>query len=125
MIKQFIGATLASAAFAAPVAAGQYANVEASSSIQDGDYKSTRIDTHYGWEGKLGDSSKYYIQGGPSFVSKDAAESLEYQVGGKVGVKTKLTEDLSSYAEVKAYSADEWDLSDLKVSVKAGLKYTF
>ena len=46
MIKQLLGATLASAAIAAPVSAGQYANVEANSSFQDGDYSATRIDTH-------------------------------------------------------------------------------
>ena len=64
------------------------------SSIQDGDYSSTRFDTQYGWEGEPGESSKYYVQGGPTFLSRDGAEDLEYQVGGKVGIKTKLTEDV-------------------------------
>ena len=125
MIKQLLGATLASAAIAAPVSAGQYANVEANSSFQDGDYSATRIDTHYGWEGELGESSTYYVQGGPSFLSRDGAEDLEYQVGGKVGIKTKLTEDVTAYSELKAYSGDDWDLNDVKLSVKAGLKYSF
>ena len=124
-MKKIFALSAASVLMAAPAMAGSYANVEANSSFQDGDYSSTRIDTHYGWEGELGDSSKYYIQGGPSFLSRDGAEDLEYQVGGKVGIKTALTEDLSAYGEVKAYSAEDWDVSDLKVSVKAGLKYTF
>ena len=110
---------------AAPAMAGQFANVEANSSIQDGDYSSTRFDTQYGWEGTLGESSKYYIQGGPSFLSRDGAEDLEYQVGGKVGIKTALTEDVTAYSEIKAYSGDDWDLNDVKLSVKAGVKYTF
>ena len=124
-MKKIFALSAASVLMAAPAMAGSYANVEANSSFQDGDYSSTRIDTHYGWEGELGDSSKYYIQGGPSFLSRDGAEDLEYQVGGKVGIKTALTEDLSAYGEVKAYSAEDWDVSDLKMSVKAGLKYTF
>ena len=124
-MKKIFALSAASVLMAAPAMAGSYANVEANSSFQDGDYSSTRIDTHYGWEGELGESSKYYIQGGPSFLSRDGAEDLEYQVGGKVGIKTALTEDLSAYGEVKAYSAEDWDVSDLKMSVKAGLKYTF
>ena len=124
-MKKFFALSAASVLMAAPAYAGSYANVEANSSFQDGDYGSTRIDTHYGWEGTLGESSKYYVQGGPSFVSVDGAESLEYQVGGKVGIKTALTEDVSAYGELKAYSADDWNLSDTKLSVKAGVKYTF
>ena len=124
-MKKIFALSAASVLMAAPAMAGSYANVEANSSFQDGDYSSTRIDTHYGWEGELGESSKYYVQGGPSFLSRDGAEELEYQVGGKVGIKTALTEDVSAYGEVKAYSAEDWDVSDLKVSVKAGFKYTF
>ena len=125
MIKKILTLSAASVLMAAPAVAGQYANVEANSSFQDGDYSSTRLDTHYGWEGKLGESSKYYVQGGPSFVSVDGADDMEYQVGGKVGIKTALTEDVSAYGELKAYSADDWSLSDTKLSVKAGVKYTF
>lgn len=124
-MEKIFALSAASIFAAAPAMAGSYANVEANSSFQDGDYSSTRIDTHYGWEGELGESSKYYVQGGPSFVSRDGADDLEYQVGGKVGIKTALTEDVSAYGEVKAYSAEDWDVSDLKVSVKAGFKYTF
>ena len=124
-MKKIFALSAASVLMAAPAMAGSYANVEANSSFQDGDYSSTRIDTHYGWEGELGESSKYYVQGGPSFLSRDGAEELEYQVGGKVGIKTALTEDVSAYGEVKAYSAEDWDVSDLKMSVKAGVKYTF
>ena len=124
-MKKIFALSAASVFAAAPAMAGQYANVEANSSFQDGDYSSTRIDTHYGWEGELGESSKYYVQGGPSFVSRDGADDLEYQVGGKVGIKTALTEDVSAYGELKAYSGDDWDLNDVKLSVKAGVKYTF
>ena len=124
-MEKIFALSAASVFAAAPAMAGSYANVEANSSFQDGDYSSTRIDTHYGWEGELGESSKYYVQGGPSFLSRDGAEDLEYQVGGKVGIKTKLTEDVTAYSELKAYSGDDWDLNDVKLSVKAGVKYTF
>ena len=49
----------------------------------------------------LGESSKYYVQGGPTFLSRDGAEDLEYQVGGKVGIKTKLTEDVTLTVSLK------------------------
>ena len=124
-MKKIFALSAASVLMAAPAMAGQFANIEANSSIQDGDYSSTRFDTQYGWEGTLGESSKYYIQGGPSFLSRDGAEDLEYQVGGKVGIKTALTEDVTAYSEIKAYSGDDWDLNDVKLSVKAGVKYTF
>ena len=124
-MEKIFALSAASVFAAAPAMAGSYANVEANSSFQDGDYSSTRIDTHYGWEGELGESSKYYVQGGPSFLSVDGADDLEYQVGGKVGIKTALTEDVSAYGELKAYSGNDWDLNDVKLAVKAGVKYTF
>jgi hypothetical protein len=124
-MKKFFALSAASVLMTAPAMAGQFVNVEANSSIQDGDYSSTRIDTQYGWEGTIGEDSKYYVQGGPSFLSRDGAEDLEYQVGGKVGIKTALTEDVTAYSELKAYSAEDWDLNDIKLSVKAGVKYTF
>ena len=124
-MKKIFALSAASVLMAAPVQAGQFVNVETNSSIQDGDYSSTRFDTQYGWEGELGESSKYYVQGGPSFLSRDGAEDLEYQVGGKVGVKTQLTENVLAYSELKVYSGDDWDLNDVKMSVKTGFKYTF
>ena len=124
-MEKIFALSAASIFAAAPAMAGSYANVEANSSFQDGDYSSTRIDTHYGWEGELGESTKYYVQGGPSFVSVDGADDLEYQVGGKVGIKTALTEDVDAYGELKAYSGDDWDLNDVKLAVKVGVKYTF
>ena len=107
-----------------PAFAGQFVNVEANSSFQDGDYSSTRFDTQYGWQDSLGDKSKYYVQGGPSFVSRDEGDT-GYQFGGKVSIKTEVTEDLTAYGELKGYTGDEYDFSDIKLAVKAGLKYTF
>ena len=123
MIKQILVAS-ATTLLAAPAMAGQYANVEANSSFEGGEYGSTRIDTHYGYENDLGENSKYYVQGGPSMVSRNG-KGLEQQVGGKVGIETELTEDLTSYGEVTGYSSKDWDLSDIDVSVKAGLTYRF
>ena len=106
-MKKFFALSAASVLCAAPVMAEQFVNVEANSSFQDGDYSSTRFDTQYGWEGELGESSRYYVQGGPSFVSSDGAEELEHQVGGKVGIKTALTEDVTAYSEIKAYFGND------------------
>lgn len=124
MIKKFFALSAASVLCAAPVMAEQFVNLESNSSFQDGDYSSTRVDTQYGWQDSLGDKSKYYVQGGPSFVSRDEGDT-GYQFGGKVGIKTEVTEDLTAYGELKGYTGDEYDFSDIKLAVKAGLKYTF
>ena len=123
-MKKIIALSAASLLSASPVFAGQYANVEANTSFQDGEYGSTRIDTHYGYEGQLGEDSRYYVQGGPSFVSRDGAGTAN-QFGGKIGIKTELREDVVAYGELKGYSGDDWDLSDIKLGVKLGVKYTF
>ena len=66
------------------------------------------------------------MQGGPSFVSRDGAEELSIKLVARSVLKPNLTEDVTAYSEIKAYSGDDWDLGDVKhVSVKAGVKYTF
>ena len=124
MIKQILGATLASAAFAAPVSAGVFANVESNSGFADGDYSSTLIESHLGYEGELGNDSSWYIQGGPAFGLIPDEDNENY-VSGKVGASWDIVEDTTVYGEVSAMTADEWDFDTLGLGVKAGVTYRF
>ena len=124
MIKQFLSATLASAAIAAPVSAGQYANVEANSGFSAGDYTSTLIETHYGYEGEFGETGSWYIQGGPAFDLQDGTDS-ESKVSGKVGASFDVTENVEAYGEVSVLSGEDWDISETGVGVKTGFVYRF
>ena len=88
----------------------------------DGDYTSTLTEAHVGWETDLGKSSKFYIQGGPAFKFVDDGDNQSL-ASGKVGIKSALTERLSVYGELKAYSGDEYNFDTLAVGVKTGVKY--
>ena len=109
---------------AAPAVAGPYVNLEMNQKFDTGDYSSTLTEAHVGWETDLGKSSKFYIQGGPAikFIDDGDNQSL---ASGKVGIKSALTERLSVYGELKAYSGDEYNFDTLAVGVKSGLKYSF
>ena len=109
---------------AAPAFAGPYVNVEANSKVNGGDYDSTLIETHVGFEGNLGDKTKWYIQGGPATQLNDASDT-ESKVSGKVGAKVALTEKLGAYGEVKVISEDSWEIPDSNVGIKTGFKYKF
>ena len=109
---------------AAPAVAGPYVNVEANQKFDTGDYTSTLTEAHVGWEQKLGKSSKFYIQGGPAIKLVDDGDNQSL-ASGKVGIKSALTERVSVYGEVKAYTGDEYNFDTLAVGVKSGIKYTF
>ena len=109
---------------AAPAVAGPYVNVEANQKFDTGDYTSTLTEAHVGWETDLGKSSKFYIQGGPAFKFVDDGDNQSL-ASGKVGIKSALTERVSVYGEVKAYTGDEYNFDTLAVGVKSGIKYTF
>ena len=65
MIKTAFAAVAAASALAAPAAfAGPYVNVEANSGWTGSNYTGTTTDAHVGYEGTLGESSSWYVQGG-------------------------------------------------------------
>ena len=111
-------------AFAAPVAAGPYVNLEAKQKWSGEDYKSATLETHVGYENKLGDSASWYIQGGPQIRFPDDAEQVG-AASGKTGMKFKVTKRLSAYGEVSAATKEGLELEGLGVGTKAGLKYKF
>ena len=123
-MKKFFALSAASVLCAAPAIAGPYANVESNSGFSGGDYDSTLLEAHVGYEGPLGEDSSWYIQGGPAFGFIPDEESEQY-LSGKVGVSTDVAEDLTLYGEVSFISADDWDFDNVGLGVKAGATYRF
>ena len=109
---------------AAPVLAGPYVNVESNSGFSAGDYTSTLVEKHVGYEGELGESATWYVQGGPALEFNDAS-GTESKVSGKVGATVALTEKVDTYGEFAVVSDDSWDISESDLGLKAGFKYTF
>lgn len=95
--------------------AGPYVNVEANSGWAGTDYGGTVIDNHIGFEG-----DNWYIQGGPSIVSPDGADST-VELSGKAGGSLPLGEKLGAYGEVSFVTGDEVN----GYGTKVGLKYSF
>ena len=114
----------ASILFAAPAIAGPYVNVESNSGFSSGDYTSTLVEKHVGYEGELGESATWYVQGGPALEFTDAS-GTESKVSGKVGATVALTEKVDAYGEFAVVSDDSWDISESDLGLKAGFKYTF
>ena len=123
-MEKIFALSAASIFAAAPAMAGSYANVEANTGFDAGDYTSTLIETHYGYEGELGEDATWYIQGGPAFDLQDGADG-ESKVSGKVGASVALTESVDAYGEVSVLSGEDWDISESSVGVKTGFTYRF
>ena len=125
MIKTAFAASAAAVAFAAPGAAlaGPYVNVEANSGWTGSDYTGTTTDAHVGYEGTLGESSSWYVQGGASFVSPDGAET-DVVPSGKAGLGIALTDSLGAYGEVSFIGSGDSDI-DRGYGAKLGVKYSF
>ena len=123
-MKKIFALSSAAVLSASPAFAGTYLNVEGNTSFVDGDYSSTLLETHVGYEGELGDDTTRYVQGGPAFQFVDGAENGEL-VSGKLGMEHQITEELSGYGEIYVVSADDWDISDSNVGIKSGLTYRF
>ena len=115
----------AAAILAAPAAiAGPYVNVETNAGYTGDDFNGSVTDFHVGYEGPIGDSATYYIQGGPALVAVDGEEN-ETEISGKAGVGVDVTEQVNLYGEV-AFLTEGQDFDDnLGLGVKAGVKYSF
>ena len=121
---KLIAITAATVLASTPAFAGVYGNVESNSGFADGDYSSTLIESHLGYEGELGNDSSWYIQGGPAFGLIPDEDNENY-ASGKVGASWDIVEDTTVYGEVSAMTADEWDFDNLNLGVKAGVTYRF
>ena len=125
MIKTAFAAAAAAAAFAAPGAAlaGPYVNVETNAGWTGTDYTGATTDFHVGYEGALGDSSAWYVQGGASYLAPDGADS-DTVPSGKAGISVAATESVGVYGEVSFVGSGDSDI-DRGYGGKLGVKYSF
>ena len=124
-MKKFFALSVASSVLAAPAAfAGQYVNIESNTGVAGGDYSSTLVETHYGYEGSVGENTTWYVQGGPAVDFQDGGEA-EQKVSGKLGAEIAVTEKASAYGELSVVSDDDWELSSADLGIKAGVTYRF
>jgi len=123
-IKSTIAALAASPfVFAGAAFAGPYVNVEANSGWTGADYTGTNTDLHVGYEGALGESASYYVQGGATVVSPDGGEA-DTVPSGKAGIGVGVTDALGLYGEVSFIGSGD-DNVDRGYGTKAGIKYSF
>jgi len=123
MIKSVFAAAAALSMSAGAALAGPYVNVEANSGFTGSNYNGTTTDAHVGYEGALGDSASYYIQGGASLVSPDGGES-DTVPSGKAGLGLAVTDALGAYGEVSFIGSGD-DNIDRGYGAKLGVKYSF
>jgi outer membrane autotransporter protein len=124
MFKTVFAATAALFTSAGAALAGPYVNVETNAGWAGDDYVGATTDIHAGFEGEVG-SASVYVQGGQSIVAIDGEEN-ETRISGKVGVGVPVTDALGIYGELSAITAtDEFDMDDLSVGGKLGVKYNF
>ena len=123
MIKSVFAAAAAAPLFAGAALAGPYVNVEANSGWTGSNYNGTSTDAHVGYEGTLGESASWYVQGGATLVSPDGGET-DTVPSGKAGVGVALTDALGAYGEVSFVGSGDSNI-DRGYGTKLGVKYSF
>ena len=123
MIKSVFAATAALSMSAGAALAGPYVNVETNAGWTGDDYSGATTDFHVGYEGALGDSASYYVQGGASVVSPDGGES-DTVPSGKAGLGFAVSDALGAYGEVSFVGSGDEDI-DRGYGAKLGVKYNF
>ena len=123
MIKSVLAAAAAAPLFAGAAFAGPYVNVEANSGFSGSNYTGTALDTHVGYEGALGESASWYVQGGATVKMPDGG-ATDTVPSGKAGLGVGLTDSLSAYGEVSFVGSGIAGV-DRSYGTKAGLKYSF
>ena len=123
MIKSVFAATAALSVSAGAAVAGPYVNVETNAGWTGSEYSGAATDLHVGYEGDLGESASYYVQGGATVLSPDGGES-ETVPSGKAGLGLGLTDNLGAYGEVSFVGSGDKDI-DRGYGAKLGVKYSF
>ena len=123
MIKSVFAAAAALSMSAGAALAGPYVNVETNAGWTGDDYSGATTDFHVGYEGALGDSASYYVQGGASVVSPDGGES-DTVPSGKAGLGFSVSDALGAYGEVSFVGSGDEDI-DRGYGAKLGVKYNF
>ena len=123
-IKSTIAAIAASPFLLAGAAfAGPYVNVEANSGWTGTDYTGTNTDLHVGYDGSLGESASFYVQGGATVTAPDGTDG-DTVPSGKLGLAASLTSALGAYGEVSFVGSGDENV-DRGYGAKAGVKYSF
>ena len=123
MIKSVFAATAALSVSAGAAVAGPYVNVETNAGWTGSEYNGAATDLHVGYEGDIGESGSYYVQGGATLVSPDGGET-DTVPSGKAGLGFALTDALGAYGEVSFVGSGDEDI-DRGYGAKLGLKYSF
>jgi hypothetical protein len=87
------------------------------------EYNGAGTDLHVGYEGALGESGSYYVQGGATVLTPDGGDA-DTVPSGKAGVGFAVTDALGAYGEVSFVGSGDEDL-DRGYGAKLGVKYNF
>ena len=123
MSKSVFAATAALGLSAGAAVAGPYVNVETNAGWTGSEYTGAGTDLHVGYEGALGESGSFYVQGGATVLTPDGGDA-DTVPSGKAGVGVALTDALGAYGEVSFVGSGDKDV-DRGYGAKLGLKYTF
>ena len=123
MIKSVFAATAALSMSAGAAFAGPYVNVETNAGWTGSEYTGAGTDLHVGYEGVLGESGSFYVQGGATVLTPDGGDA-DTVPSGKAGVGFAVTESLGAYGEVSFVGSGDEDI-DRGYGGKIGLKYNF
>jgi|TARA_B100001094_G_scaffold289516_1_gene306485 hypothetical protein len=124
MIKSVFAATAALSLSAGAAFAGPYVNVETNAGWAADDYTGATTDIHVGYEGAIGESASYYVQGGPAVIAADGVDT-ETEFSGKAGVGVAISDALGVYGEVSFLTTEIAGDDELNVGGKLGVKYSF
>ena len=123
MFKSVFAATAALSMSAGAALAGPYVNVETNAGWTGTNYTGATTDFHVGYEGALGESASWYVQGGASYLAPDGAAD-DTVPSGKAGIGIAATESLGVYGEVSFVGSGDSDI-DRGYGGKLGVKYSF
>ena len=121
---KFIPLVFASSLFAGPAFAGVYLNVENRAAFTGKEYDEAATDLHIGFKQNLGNSANIYVQGGPTFFTKEDVDTT-HEYSAKVGLEYDITKKLSVYGEVHAITEEEEVTEDINLTTKAGVTFNF
>ena len=122
MFKSTLAAVAASATlFSGAAIAGPYVNVETNSGFDGGEYGSTLLETHIGYESSISDNADWYIQGGPA-NEIGTADNAPTELSGKIGASVAISESSSIYGELALATTNEMEFDNLNAGVKLGVK---
>ena len=123
MIKTTLAAVAATTLSAGAAVAGPYVNVETNAGWTGSDYNGATTDFHVGYEGALGESATYYVQGGASLVTPDGG-SDDTVPSGKAGIGVAVTDAVGLYGEVSFIGSGDADIYR-GYGGMLGVKYNF